>query len=212
LGMVSPQRFIPVAEDTGLIVSIGEWVIREACRQAVIWKAEGFPIVVAVNLSAVQFKRGDVEKTIVSALQESGLDPSLLELEVTESILIRDTEHVLALVTRLKAMGIKLSIDDFGTGYSSLSYLKRFRVDQLKIDQSFIRDLATNQEDAAIVLAVIQMARSLGLRTIAEGVEEEVQLNYLRTQGCDAAQGYHFARPMEAAKMMAYMMEKSGKN
>jgi len=205
LGMVSPQRFIPVAEDTGLIVSIGEWVIREACRQAAAWQKQGLRLVVAVNLSAVQFKRGDVERTIIAALQESGLDPSLLDLELTESILIRDTERVLAMVTRLKSLGIKLSIDDFGTGYSSLSYLKRFHVDKLKIDQSFIRDLATNLEDAAIVRAVIQMARSLGLRTIAEGVEDESQLKFLRVQGCDEAQGYHFASPMPAAEMAPYL-------
>lgn len=206
LGMVPPVRFIPVAEESGLIVSIGEWVVREACRQAAEWQSQGLPrFVVAVNLSAVQFKRGDVERTVVGALQESGLDPSLLELELTESILIRDTERVLATVTRLKALGITLSIDDFGTGYSSLSYLKRFNVDKLKIDRSFIRDLATDRDDAAIVRAVIQMARSLGLRTIAEGVEDEALLNLLRIYHCDEAQGYHFARPMPAAELTAFV-------
>lgn len=138
-----------------------------------------------INLSAIQFKRGDVERTVINPLKDSGLDPSLLELELTESILIHSTENVLAIVRRLKSLGVKLSIDDFGTGYSSLSYLKRFAVDKLKIDQSFIRGLATDPEDAAIVRAIIQMAKSLGLRTIAEGVEEDRILDQLRVFHCD---------------------------
>ena len=198
-GMISPARFIPVAEDSGLIVPIGEWVIREACRQGVAWRSAGLPpLVMAVNLSAVQFKRGDVEQTVTQALKSSGFDPQLLELELTESILIHNTDNVLASVQRLKLLGVKLSIDDFGTGYSSLSYLKRFAVDKLKIDQSFIRDLATDPDDAAIILAIIQMARSLNLTTIAEGVETAEMLSQLRQFKCDEAQGYLFARPMPA--------------
>ncbi len=193
LGLVPPSRFIPVAEDSGLIVHIGEWVIREACRQAASWN-----VAVAVNLSAVQFKRGDLVKTVSSALFDSGLDPVLLELELTESILIQDTENVLGTVRQLKALGVKLAIDDFGTGYSSLSYLKRFEVDKLKIDQSFVRDIASDPNDSAIVRAVIQMAHSLNLRAIAEGVENERELAVLRLQHCDEAQGYHFGRPMPA--------------
>jgi diguanylate cyclase (GGDEF)-like protein/PAS domain S-box-containing protein len=207
LGMVPPGRFIPVAEETGQIVALGEWVMMEACRQAAAWQEQGLPrISMAVNLSAIQFKRGDVEQTVIRALAESGLDPALLELELTESILIRDTENILATVRRMKLLGVMLSIDDFGTGYSSLSYLKRFSVDKLKIDQSFIRDLATDQDDAAIVRAVVQMARSLGLRTIAEGVEDENILNYLRIYHCDEAQGYHIARPLPAAEMTAFLV------
>jgi diguanylate cyclase (GGDEF)-like protein/PAS domain S-box-containing protein len=207
LGMVPPGRFIPVAEETGLIVPIGEWVMMEACRQAAAWHLAGYPkISMAVNLSAIQFKRGDVEKLVIRALKESGLDPARLELELTESILIRDTENILATVRRMKLLGVMLSIDDFGTGYSSLSYLKRFSVDKLKIDQSFIRDLATDPDDAAIVRAVVQMARSLGLRTIAEGVEHEKILNYLRIYHCDEAQGYHIARPMPAEAMTALLV------
>ncbi len=206
LGLVSPARFIPVAEETGLIVEIGDWVLREACREAARWKEAGMhEPVVAVNLSALQFKRGDIEQSVVRALNESGIDPGMLELELTESILIRDTDIVLATVKRLKLMGIKLSIDDFGTGYSSLSYLKRFEVDKLKIDQSFIRDLATDSEDAAIVRAIIQMARSLGLRTIAEGVEDKRVLDLLRIYHCDEAQGYFHGRPMPAGEFMAYL-------
>ncbi len=202
LGLVAPARFIPVAEESGLIVPIGEWVMHEACRQAVAWKNAGLPpLVMAVNLSAVQFKRGDVEQTVTRALQQSGFNPSYLELELTESILIHNTESVLATVQRLKLLGVKLSIDDFGTGYSSLSYLKRFAVDKLKIDQSFIRDLATDPDDAAIIRAIIQMARSLNLKTIAEGVENIGTLEQLRIFNCDEAQGYHFARPMPAEEL-----------
>jgi len=206
LGLVSPGRFIPIAEETGLIVEIGDWVLHEACREAVRWRQAGFTdITVAVNLSAVQFKQGNIEQSVLSALSASGLEPALLELELTESILIRDTENVLATVKRLKLMGVKLSIDDFGTGYSSLSYLKRFEVDKLKIDQSFILDLATDPEDAAIVRAIIQMAHSLGLRTVAEGVETSQLLDHLRLFHCDDAQGYFYARPLPADAFMAFL-------
>ena len=206
LGMVPPGRFISIAEDSGLIVPIGDWVLREACRQAVAWRKVGLPeLIVAVNLSAVQFKRGDVLKSVTQALVESGLDPALLELELTESILIKDTEKVLATVRQLKSLGLKLSIDDFGTGYSSLSYLKQFDVDKLKIDQSFVRDMADDPNDAAIVRAIIQMAKSLNLTTIAEGVEDERQLALLRLQHCDEVQGYHFARPMPADEFESFM-------
>ncbi len=206
LGLVSPGRFIPVAEETGLIVEIGDWVLREACQQAARWRSAGMlkPLV-AVNLSALQFKRGDIEASVASALELAGLEPAMLELELTESILIGDTENVLATVKRLKLTGVKLSIDDFGTGYSSLSYLKRFEVDKLKIDQSFIRDLATDAEDAAIVRAIIQMARSLGLRTIAEGVETKQVADLLRQYHCDEVQGYFYARPMPAEDFMAFI-------
>jgi len=212
LGMVSPARFIPVAEDSGLIVPIGEWVIQEACRQGAAWTQAGLPpLVMAVNLSAVEFRRGDVEQKVARALQDSGLDPHCLELELTESILIHNTEQVLATVQRLKRLGVKLSIDDFGTGYSSLSYLKRFEVDKLKIDQSFIRDLAADPGDAAIIRAIIQMARSLNLRTLAEGVEDADMLAWLRVYGCDEVQGYLFAQPMPAPAFAAFVAHWSGR-
>jgi diguanylate cyclase (GGDEF)-like protein len=202
-GMIPPVRFIPLAEESGLIVPISEWVLREACCQATAWAREPglSDLVVAVNLSAVHFKRGNLEQSVIAALEESCLAPDRLELELTESMLISDTDSVLATVKRLKQLGINLSIDDFGTGYSSLSYLKRFEVDKLKIDQSFVRDLATDADDAAIVRAIIQMAGSLGLTTIAEGVETETALALLRGFGCDEAQGYFFARPMPAAQL-----------
>jgi len=202
LGMIQPDRFISLAEDSGLIVPISEWVLREACRQAAAWAKAGMGgLAVAVNISGVHFKRGDLEQSVIAALEGSGLDAALLELELTESILISNTEGVLATVKRLKQLGVRLSIDDFGTGYSSLSYLKRFEVDKLKIDQSFIRDLSTDPEDVAIVRAIIQMAHSLGLRTNAEGVETEAMLAQVRLFGCDEAQGHHFARAMPAEEL-----------
>ncbi len=205
-GLVPPARFIPVAEESGLIVPIGAWVIEEACRQAMVWRRAGLPdLVMAVNLSAAQFRRNGIEETVAQALQRSGLVPALLELELTESILLQDVEQVLATVQRLKQLGVQLAIDDFGTGYSSLSYLKRFDIDKLKIDQSFIRDLASDPDDAAIVRAIIQMAHSLGLRAIAEGVETAELLQQLRGFGCDEAQGYHYARPMPAAQAERYL-------
>jgi diguanylate cyclase (GGDEF)-like protein/PAS domain S-box-containing protein len=205
-GLLLPARFIPLAEESGLIVPIGDWVMREACRQAMSWKKAGVPeLIIAVNLSAVQFKRGDVERTVIDALKESGFEPALLDLEITESILIQNVESVLATVKRLQLLGVKLSIDDFGTGYSSLSYLKRFAVDKLKIDQSFIRDLASDPDDAAIVRAIIQMARSLNLKTVAEGVEDLKTLDSLRVFQCDEAQGYYFTHPMPAAEFASYL-------
>lgn len=211
LGMVAPGRFISVAEDTGLIVPMGDWVLREACRQSMAWRKAGQPkLLMAVNLSAMQFKRGDILKSVTQALVESGLEPALLELELTESILIEDTEKVLATVRQLKSLGVKLSIDDFGTGYSSLSYLKQFDVDKLKIDQSFVRNMVNVPNDAAIVRAIIQMAKSLNLTTIAEGVEDEHQLALLRFQHCDEVQGYHFARPMPADAFQRFMVERLG--
>lgn len=201
-GLVSPAKFIPVAESSGLIVPIGAWVLNEACRQARAWQDAGLPpFVVAVNLSAVQFKRMDLVNTVINALVLSDLDSQWLELELTESILIQDADATLDLVRRLKSLGVKLSVDDFGTGYSSLAYLKRFAVDKLKIDQSFVRDLAKDPDDAAIVRAIIQMAHSLKLKTIAEGVEEEEVANLLRLFHCDEMQGYWFARPMPAEQI-----------
>ena len=204
--LISPARFIPVAEDSGMIVAIGAWVLGEACRQARAWQDAGLPpLVVAVNLSAVQFRRPDLVNTVINALVLSDLDSQWLELELTESILIQDAEATLDAVRRLKALGVRLSVDDFGTGYSSLTYLKRFAVDKLKIDQSFIRDLVSDPDDAAIVRAIIQMARSLKLKTIAEGVESEELANLLRIFHCDEIQGYWFSRPLPADELEAFV-------
>lgn len=205
-GLLPPGRFMHVAEDSGLIVPMGDWVLREACRQAVEWQQAGLPeLVVAVNVSAMQFKRGDLEQSVLQALKASGLAPKFLELELTESLLIQDTEKVLEAVQRLKAHGLQLSIDDFGTGYSSLSYLKRFDVDTLKIDRSFVSEMAADPNDAVLVRTIIQMARSLNLRTIAEGIEDELQLAFLRLQYCDVGQGYYFSRPLPADKFALYL-------
>jgi len=206
MGMILPARFIPVAEASGMIVAIGSWVLREACRQAVSWRSAGFQgIVVAVNLSAMQFKRSDLQHTVIDVLKDSGLEPSLLELELTESIMLGDTQIVLDTVRRLKALGVKLSIDDFGTGYSSLSYLKRFPLDKLKIDRSFVQDMMKDADNAAIVRAIIQLARSLNLRTLAEGVETAEVIDHLRLLHCDEGQGYHFGRPMPGREFLEYL-------
>ncbi|MDG9923604.1 MULTISPECIES: EAL domain-containing protein [unclassified Pseudomonas] len=200
-GTLGPDRFIRVAEQSGLIVEIGEWVLGEACRQAMLWQAAGLPrFAVSVNLSAVQFRRGNLEVMVRAALDRFGLAPACLELELTESILLQDS----AQLRRLKELGVKLSIDDFGTGYSSLSYLQRFQVDKLKIDQSFVRGLTGNAQDQAIVTAIVQMARSLGLHTTAEGIEDEATRALLAELGCDQGQGYLFARPLAAAELGAF--------
>lgn len=204
-GMVSPVEFIPVAEESGLIVPIGEWVLRQAARQAVKLHQAGYPdLVMAVNLSALQFRRGGLEDTIRQVLLETGLPPDKLELELTESLLIDDMDVVRQTLHSLKARGVRLSIDDFGTGYSSLSYLQKLEVDLLKIDQSFIRGLG-NDQTAAIVRAIVQMARGLNLKTIAEGVETQPALDFLQELGCDSVQGYFFSRPLPVAALTDWL-------
>jgi len=205
-GLIGPGRFIQHAETSGLIVPLGDWVIQECCRQGAAWQLAGLsPLRLAVNLSALQFSQGDLEGTIDAALAQTGFDPRWLEVELTESVLIRNTEQALGTVQRLKQRGVEVSVDDFGTGYSSMSYLKRFEVDTLKIDQSFVRDLCSNTDDEAIVRAIIQMAHGLNLRTVAEGVEEEGTLHKLRELGCDRVQGYFIARPMPAGDVPAFL-------
>ncbi|HLF98087.1 MAG TPA: EAL domain-containing protein [Methylococcaceae bacterium] len=212
MGWIPPGEFIPIAEDSGLIVPIGEWVLREACRQAVAWRAQGLSACsVAVNLSALQFKRGQVVEMVDAALRETGLEPACLELELTESLLLQDAAGVMESLRCLKGMGVKLSLDDFGTGYSSLSYLRRLEMDQLKIDQSFVRDLPHNAEGAALVRAIVQMAHALSLSTVAEGVETVEQLDYLRGEGCKAAQGFYLARPMPPAEFVQRYISGGGR-
>jgi EAL domain-containing protein (putative c-di-GMP-specific phosphodiesterase class I) len=207
-GMVSPAHFIPVAEASGLIVAIGDWVLQEACREVARWRDAGMSNpVVAVNLSALQFARGNIEQTVSNAVADAGILPQMLELELTESIMIRNTERVLATVKRLKQKGFVFTIDDFGTGYSSLQYLKRFEVDKLKIDQSFVRDIIDDEDDAAIVRAIVQIAKGLGLKTIAEGVETAEIMGLLQQYQCDEVQGYYLARPMSASQFMTYLQQ-----
>ncbi len=197
LGLVPPLEFIPVAEESSLIVDIGHWVLDKTCATLRAWRDGGVPLVpVAVNIAASQFARRDFDITVQEALGRFGVDPGLLELELTESLSMSDPLETIALMHRLRAIGIKMAIDDFGTGYSNLSYLKRFPVDRLKIDKSFTSGLASNAEDHAIVSAVISLAHSLGLKAIAEGVETEDQLRLLLAEGCDEIQGYYFSKPL----------------
>ncbi|GFM54917.1 hypothetical protein PSCICL_25970 [Pseudomonas cichorii] len=201
-GMVPPGEFIGLAEETGLIADIGEFVLRQACWQACEWQRQGYePIRVSVNLSVHQLRQGKLVSLVRQVLDETGLAPQLLELELTESQLLDSVEHIIATFQQLRELGVKLAIDDFGTGYSSLSYLKRFPVDYVKIDQAFIRGLDDGTEDAAIIQAIIAMAHSLGLKVVAEGVENEKQLEFLKAQGCDEVQGYLISRPIEASMM-----------
>jgi diguanylate cyclase (GGDEF)-like protein/PAS domain S-box-containing protein len=199
-GLVLPSEFIPVAEESGLILPIGEWVLREACREAANWPG---PAGIAVNLSPVQFRGNDLARTVTDALAKAGLAPNRLELEITESVLLQDTEANLALLRSFKQSGIRISMDDFGTGYSSLGYLRRFPFDKVKIDRSFISDLPASAESAAILRAVVGLGASLGVTTTAEGVETREQLDYLRAERCDQAQGYLFSRPVSGGKVAA---------
>jgi len=202
-GTVSPARFIPLAEDNGQIVPMGQWILEQACQQAAFWASHwagaGEPPRVAVNLSLRQFGHPDLVRHVEQALAQSGLPPHLLELEVTEGTARQDLTQTLQLANRFKKMGLKLAIDDFGTGYSSLAYLKRFPLDVLKVDQSFVRNLCTDAEDRAIANAVIQLAHSLDMAVIAEGVETAQQHAILLDMGCDLCQGYLFGKPTAAS-------------
>jgi len=208
LGLVSPSRFIPLAEETGLIVPIGEWVLRNCCTQNKAWQDAGLPaLVMAVNLSARQLQKKDLAGFIGTLLRESGLEPRFLELEIVESMVMQDVEGVVTIMKELKGLGVQLAMDDFGTGYSSLSYLKRFPFDKLKIDLSFVRDITIDPESAAIARAIIAMAHNLNLRAIAEGVETEEQLAYLRLHGCDEIQGFYVSPPVTAEEFEALLRE-----
>jgi EAL domain-containing protein (putative c-di-GMP-specific phosphodiesterase class I) len=210
LGMVSPAEFIPIAEDSGLILPIGEWVLHTAAQQMKSWMDSGLaPMTIAVNLSAVQFRHPNLPELVTQILDSVKLPPQYLELELTEGVAMHDPLGAIAVMDSLHERGIRMSIDDFGTGYSSLSYLKRFKVYKLKIDQSFVRDITDDPEDKAIVSAIISLAGSLGLQTIAEGVETEGQLAFLREQGCKEVQGYYFSKPLPAEQFEAFVRAKS---
>ncbi len=203
-GVVSPADFIPLAEETGLILSIGEWVLREACRQTRVWQAaypSDPPLSIAVNLSAHQFQQPALVDLIDRILRDTGLDPSSLILEITEGVAMEDAKSTIEALGRLHGLGVQLDIDDFGTGYSSLSYLKRFPVDTLKIDRTFVSGLGENIGDSAIVRATITLAHTLAMQVTAEGVENVAQLEQLRALGCDVGQGYYFARPLPSDEM-----------
>lgn|GEM_PF-165794 len=208
LGLVSPAQFIPLAEETGLIVPIGEWVLRTACKQNKAWQDAGMaPITMSVNVSARQFMEKDLVNRVAAALKESGLEAKYLELELTESLIMRDVDQAIATMRELQAMGIHLSIDDFGTGYSSLSALKHFPIVRLKIDQSFVRNIPSDHDDKAIASAMVALAHRLDLKVIAEGVESEEQLTFLRDNNCDEVQGYHFSKPITASEVELLLLQ-----
>ena len=206
-GLVSPAQFIPVAEDCGLILPISNWVLREACKQARAWVAEGLPLgTMGVNISAIEFRNEGFLEGVFSILKDTGLDPRFLELELTESVLMKHPESTASVLQALRAKGVRVAVDDFGTGYSSLSYLQKFSIDALKIDQSFVRRITSAPDETTIVTAIISMARSLKLRVVAEGVETLQELEFLQAHQCDEAQGYYFSRPV-ASEQFAKLLE-----
>jgi len=192
-------------ENSGIILDIDAWVVDAACRQAKIWQEAGMPLVVAVNISASQFKRGNIVDVVSASLEQHQLDPGLLEIELTESILIHDTEIIRQALFQLKQLGVKLSIDDFGTGYSNLPYLRMLHLDKIKIDQSFIKHMTTNENDKVIVRSAIDLAHNLGLKVVAEGVEMVSAVELLEEFGCDQLQGYHFGKPMSPELFVGFI-------
>jgi EAL domain-containing protein (putative c-di-GMP-specific phosphodiesterase class I) len=199
-GLVSPGEFIPVAEETGLIVPLTAWVVRETCRQLQQWQEAGLAVVsISVNFSAHSFREDGLDKLILGSLHEFGIAPSMLEGEITESMLMQDVDRAVARLHELRAIGIELAMDDFGTSYSSLAYLKRFPLNVLKVDRAFVKDILTESNDAAIACAIITLGTSMGMMVVAEGVERVEQANYLLAQGCEFMQGFLFARPVPPA-------------
>jgi EAL domain-containing protein (putative c-di-GMP-specific phosphodiesterase class I) len=210
-GLVSPATFIPLAEECGLIIPLGAWVLGQALRQGQAWQQAGITgLTIGVNISALQFNRSDFFETVADALTTSGFPPALLELELTESVLLKDLESAFVTIQRLKRLGVRLSIDDFGTGYSSMSYLKKINVDKLKIDMSFVRDICDDKDNMAIVRAIIQLGQALDLRVIAEGVETQEQASLLMQDGCDDAQGYLYGRPQDPDDLLAQLLQHRG--
>jgi EAL domain-containing protein (putative c-di-GMP-specific phosphodiesterase class I) len=204
----SPNRFVPIAEATGLIGPVGEWVLGEACRQYRRWEAEGLPMVpIAINVSSVQFKRRGLADYVEATLKLHGLDPSALQIELTETAVMDDIDHAIRVLTRLKEIGIRIALDDFGTGYSSLNYLSRLPLDKLKIDQSFVERIETDTAGRAITEAIIVLGRTLGLEVVAEGIESQSVLDYLRRHGCQQAQGYLVCIPLSGEDMADWIRQ-----
>jgi EAL domain-containing protein (putative c-di-GMP-specific phosphodiesterase class I) len=207
LGTVSPAHFIPVAEDTGLIVPIGKWVMRTACEQNMAWQRRGLrPIVMSVNLSPRQFKDPMLLEDIAEVLERTGMAPELLELEITESMIAHNLEQAAEKAAAIKALGVRLAVDDFGTGYSSLAQLKRFPIDTLKVDRSFIRDIDDNEDDRVIARTIISLGKALDVSVVAEGVETEAQYSFLRDHACDEMQGYYFSKPCHPDAFAEYLL------
>jgi diguanylate cyclase (GGDEF)-like protein/PAS domain S-box-containing protein len=210
LGLISPVKFIPLAEETGVILSIGEWVLRSACEQLVKWQQQGYEVPrLAVNLSAKQFRQKLLVENIAHILKETGTDSRYIGIEITESMLVQNIDEVVETLLKLSNMGLEISIDDFGTGYSSLSYLKRFPINKLKIDKSFVNDVATHPDDAAIVKAIVAMAHGLSMKVVTEGVETQAQLDFLREHGCELYQGYIFSKPLPASEIINKLSRKT---
>jgi diguanylate cyclase (GGDEF)-like protein/PAS domain S-box-containing protein len=208
---VPPARFIPVAEEIGLIVPIGKFVLRTACEQAVAWQRLGLPeVIMSVNVSARQFRQDNLVATIAEVLRETGLEPRCLEIEITESTVMHDAEQFISMLGQLNDLGVQIAVDDFGTGYSSLSYLKRFPVDRLKVDRSFVQDIASDVDDATIVRTIVALGHNLGLKVVAEGVENEQQIQFLCDNLCDELQGYYFGMPMDAAELATLLRRDAG--
>ena len=211
MGLISPGEFIPLAEDAGLIFSIGKWVLKTACIQNKAWQEMGIkPLKVAVNLSGHEFRKKSLVNDLSQILDDSGLSAEYLEIEITESTIMEDSERIVNLLNELNEMGIKLSLDDFGTGFSSLGYLKTFPIHVLKIDRSFVKDSTTNTDDATIVKTIITMAHNLKLKVIAEGVETEEQMKFLYGQGCDEIQGFLLSRPLPAEEITEMLGKLTG--
>ena len=207
LGWVSPKEFIPIAEETNLIIPIGVWVLQQACQQNKQWQEIYLePHRVSVNLSACQFKQKNIVEIIDKVIANTGLNADYLELEITESVLVEDIEQAIIILNKLKSKGISIALDDFGTGYSSLSYLNRLPLDTLKIDRSFITNIVSNSDNAAISKAIIALAQSLELNVTAEGVETKAQLNYLQEQGCNEVQGYYFSKPLPSEDLQDLLL------
>jgi len=204
-GVLAPDTFIPLAEQTGLIVPIGRWVLREACRQAAAWQADGHPLGVSVNVSARQLDTDGLLDDVQAALAQSRLPAGMLTIEVTESAIMADTQATVRRITLLKDLGVRVAIDDFGTGYSSLAYLQQFPVDQLKIDRSFIAAMDESPEAATLIRTLVQLGRALGIETLAEGIEEVAQRDHLQAEHCDFGQGYLFARPLVAEAIVPFV-------
>jgi len=212
-GLVSPLDFIHVAEETGIIQFIGEWVLKTACEQNKLWQKKGLgPIKVAVNVSGIQFKQNNIVQIVSSALSDSGLEAKYLDVELTESSIMGNNHIYIATMNELKKMGVGLVIDDFGTGYSNLGYLKRFPVNKIKIDKSFVRDISRDEDDKAIVQAIIAMAQQLKLRVVAEGVENKEQLDFLQTHNCDEVQGYYFSPPIKSEEFGELLLNQKNKS
>jgi EAL domain-containing protein (putative c-di-GMP-specific phosphodiesterase class I) len=206
---VGPDRFIPLAEDTGLIVPIGKWVLHTACAQNKAWQDAGLPpLSISVNVSPRQFRQENFALTIAEVLEATGLDARYLEIELTENMVMHDAEQMIKSLHAIKRLGVQIAVDDFGTGYSSLSYLKRFPVDRLKVDRSFVKDIGTNPDDATIVRTIIALGHNLGLKVVAEGVETEEQIGYLEANRCDELQGFYFSEPV-AADAFSDLLERS---